>query len=273
MGETILSFSLIQSSVVTALYKSEFLTEDQVKWIQKLRDHYITYFEPFSELEKENYEEYFKVRYIYNSASIEGNTLTLGETGLVIKEGLVPEGKSAKEVAEVVNLKNCIEFRKDYKGDITEEFIKDLNKLILGGLNQDAGEYKKRQNYISGTEHTPTPPSITPLEIKGLVKWYNQEKKKRHILELACIFHQKFVMIHPFVDGNGRVSRELFNFILSKKRFPEIIFPVKFRKDYFDALEIGNKGIYKPFIDFALQHLKQQYKGTFENLIGLDNWM
>jgi Fic family protein len=264
---------LLKGQIALTKYKSNFLTEEQIKWVQRLRDHYITYFEPFSDLEKENYEEYFNVRYVYNSTSIEGNTLTLGETGLVIKEGLVPEGKSAKEVAEVINLKNCMEFRKDYQGDINEEFIRELNRMILAGLSNEAGKYKERQNYIVGTEFIPSPPLTTPLEIKGLVNWYNKEKKKRHILDLACIFHQKFVMIHPFVDGNGRTARELFNFILAKKRFPELIFPVKDRKNYFNMLEEGNKKKYGPFIDFSFKHLKEQYKNIFKNLAGLENWM
>lgn len=85
----------------------------------------MSYFEPFSEIEKKNYDDYFKVKYIYNSASIEGNTLTMGETGLILKEGIMPTGKSVKEVKEVINLKNCIDFRRNYKGDITEDFIKN----------------------------------------------------------------------------------------------------------------------------------------------------
>ena len=69
--------------------------------------------------------------------------------------------------------------------------MRDLNKIILKGLHSEAGNYKKRQNYIVGTEFVPSIPTITPLEMRELVKWYNQEKKERHILELACLFHQK----------------------------------------------------------------------------------
>jgi len=264
---------LLKGKIALIRYKADFLTEEQVKWVQKLREHYITYFEAFSDLEKKNYEDYFNVRYIYNSTNIEGNTLTLGETGMVIKEGLVPQGKSVKDVNEATNLKKCMEFRKQYPGDVTEDFIKDLNKIILEGLNPESGEYKKRQNYIAGTEFSPTPPLITPLEMRELIKWYNKEKKEKHILELACLFHQKFVMIHPFVDGNGRVARELFNFILSKKKFPELIFPVKLRKEYFDALEQGDQGNFKPLVEFCFKILKQQYKDIAKDIIGLDNWM
>ena len=114
---------------------------------------------------------------------------------------------------------------------------------------------------------------MVPLEMQGLIKWYNEEKKKRHILELACIFHQKFVMIHPFPDGNGRTVRELFNFILSRKRFPEIIFQVKQRKEYFDALERGDHGDFKPLIEFSFKVLKEEYKEIFNQTRGLDNWL
>jgi fido (protein-threonine AMPylation protein) len=264
---------LLKQQIEIRKYKSEFLTEKQVKWIQELRDNYVLYFEPFSQIEQSGYDDYFKVKYIYNSTNIEGNTLTMSETGLIVKDGITPSGKSLKEVKEVINLKKCIEYRKNYSGDVTEDFIKKLNEIILNNLNEEGGEYKKRPNYISGTDFKPSPPVITPLEMRGLMNWYNEEKSKRHILELACIFHQKFVMIHPFPDGNGRVVRELFNFILSRKKFPEIIFPVKLRKEYFDTLEKGDEGDFKPLIEFSLKILKEQYKDIFSEARGLDNWM
>ncbi len=264
---------LLKQNLAINTYKAEFLTPEKVKWVQELQNQYISYFEPFSEIEKKNYDDYFKVKYIYNSASIEGNTLTMGETGLILKEGIMPTGKSVREVKEIINLKNCIDFRRDYKGDVTEDFIKKLNKTILEGINNGGGEYKKNPNYISGTDFEPTLPMMVPLEMQGLIKWYNEEKKKRHILELACIFHQKFVMIHPFPDGNGRTVRELFNFILSRKRFPEIIFQVKQRKEYFDALERGDHGDFKPLIEFSFKVLKEEYKEIFNQTRGLDNWL
>ena len=254
-------------------YPNLILTDEQREYIDMLKDEYIIHKEAFTDIEKRNYEKQFITKYLYNTSAIEGNTLTLGETDLLINKGITPEGKKVKEIREITNMVKCVEYRKSQVADITISFIKKLNKIILNDIEDSGGIFKKVQNYIRGSELVTTSPLLVNKEMKELIDWYNKNKNSRHIVEVASIFHQKFVMIHPFDDGNGRTARELVNFILEKRGFPSVVYKSKNISKYYNALEMGNKGDNKPLIELTLYDLKIDYGYMLNKNIMLSKWV
>ena len=254
-------------------YPNSILTDEQREYVDMLKEEYITHKEAFTDIEKRNYETAFLTRYVHNTTSIEGNTFTLGETDLLINKGITPEGKTTKEVKEIINMTKCITYRKSQLGDITIPFIKKLNSIILDSIEESGGIFKRVQNYIKGSELMTAHPLLVDKEMLELTKWYNENKNSRHIIEVACMFHQKFIMIHPFNDGNGRTARELVNFILEKRGFPSVIYKSKDVSKYYNALEIGNSGNNKPLVELTLFILKLDYGHMLNKDLILDKWI
>lgn len=222
--------------------------------------------------ELEKYREGFDIRYIYNTTALEGNTLTIQETGLVLDKGLAPARKKLREIHEIDNFKKVLQFRRNHQRDISSDFILKLHELIQRNIDDEcAGTFRKVPIFISGSHFEPPPAIIVEDEMKKLIKWYNTNKHKMNPLELAADFHHRFVDIHPFVDGNGRVGRELLNFILQKNDYPAIIIPVDRREEYIDALETAHDGNLKPFMEFLVEIFVEDYakviRGNMEKFL------
>lgn len=164
-----------------------------------------------------------ELEYTYESNRIEGNTLTLNETDLVINEGLTISGKSMREHLEAINHQDAIEYVKqliDKNSQIDERTILSIHNLILRGINKEyAGKYRNVQVMIKGSKHLPPQAYLVPKQMEDLLLWYYQNKSNMHPVVLAAEMHQRLVTIHPFIDGNGRTSRLLMNLILLKNGF------------------------------------------------------
>jgi Fic family protein len=176
----------------------------------------------------------------YNSNAIEGNTLTLSETKVVL-EGITIGGKTLKEHLEAINHKEAILYVEDIvkkKETFSEWQIKSIHRLILKGIDdENAGVYRKENVLISGAAHTPPDYFLVPEQMSDLLKWYHGEGQKLHVIERAALLHIIFVKIHPFVDGNGRTARLLLNLELMKNGYPPIIIRKEERIDYYNALD------------------------------------
>ncbi|MBI5699875.1 Fic family protein [Candidatus Saganbacteria bacterium] len=199
--------------------------------------------------------DYLDVEWTYNSNAIEGNTMTLRETMLILKEGLTISGKSMREHLEVTNHKNAIDYLEELLKKIepiTQDDIKKIHSLILEGIkNNYAGQYRDVEVYISGSDvKLPLPEKLADLML-GFSRWLvdRQENKDLHPVRFAAQAHFKLVDIHPFIDGNGRTARLLMNFILMKYGYPIAIFECETekRKAYYSALQAGHKGNLLPF--------------------------
>lgn len=186
-----------------------------------------------------------EIEYTYESNKIEGNTLTLQETALVVEKGLTVGGKTMVEHLEVINHTQAIDFIKELaqsQNTITERDILQIHSLILQGIDKpNAGVYRKVPVIISGAKHRPPQPYLVPKQMEDLMLWYNENKDKLHPVELSAEMHERLVTIHPFVDGNGRTSRLLMNLILLQNGFPIAILKGddKSRLDYYNALELA----------------------------------
>lgn len=184
-----------------------------------------------------------ELEYTFDSNRIEGNTLTLKETDLVVNEGLTISGKSMREHLEAINHKEAIEYVKhliEKKTSINEREVLAIHNLILRGIDQpNAGVYRKVQVMIKGSSHTPPQPFLVGKQMEDYFHWYNSNKEKFHPIVLAAEMHERLVTIHPFIDGNGRTARLVMNLILLKHGYviANIKGDSKSRMSYYDALE------------------------------------
>ena len=189
-----------------------------------------------------------QLEWTYNSNSIEGNTLTLQETKIVLQDGMTVKGKSMREHFEATNHHNAIEYlEKTVKPDylLNEKDILHINYLILQNIEKEfAGRYRNGGVRIVGANFTPPNALKVSNLMEELVAWTNENPLNLNVLALATIFHHRFVYIHPFFDGNGRSVRLLMNIILMKDGYPPAIILKNDRKKYYQALNFANNGDY-----------------------------
>lgn len=235
------------------------LTREDIIFLNKLKKEFTR--EP--KITFENRYEAFSALFTYNSAAIEGNTLTLQETTQLLFENIVPAGRSLREINETLNHKKAFDYILNYNGDITKEFILELHKLVVANtlrpeLNSQIGRFRNVQVFITGVAWFPPKPSEVAERMGALLTWYSKNKRTVHPLILASYFHTEFEKIHPFVDGNGRVGRLLMNFILHKNKYPMINIPNAIKYKYYDGLENAQiKNNLRPFVKFMVEILKE----------------
>ena len=169
-------------------------------------------------------EEAFAIEYTYESNRIEGNTLTLQETELVVNEGVTIAGKSMREHLEAINHAEAIDYIKDFAKngiEISERTIKEIHALVLHGINREnAGRYRSVPVMISGSTHVPPQPYLQEKQMEDfIIKFREMEAEKVHPVLIAAFLHDELVRIHPFIDGNGRTSRLLMNLYLLRNGF------------------------------------------------------
>jgi Fic family protein len=217
--------------------------------------------QPLSEKDRERLSRRFTVDFNYNSNHIEGNTLTYGQTEILLLFGKVIGEADVHAVQEMtasnVGLKMMTEEARVKEIPLTQNFIRTLHKTLLredytvyrdlpGGMQTSyvihAGQYKTRPNSVItryGDRFEYASPEETPGLMTDLVDWYNQAEKEGKLspIELAALFHYRYIRIHPFEDGNGRIARLLVNYILAKHDCPMIVVRSRLKRDYLEALQ------------------------------------
>ena len=192
---------------------------------------------PLTTGELQRLQEEFLVEYTYNSNAIEGNTLTLQETALVL-EGITIDRKPLKDHLEAVGHKDAFLYVQDLvkeKAPFSGSIIKQIHTLVLMDRPEDRGVYRRIPVKIMGAYPTPPEPVVVPEQMEKLVKEFS--KKKLHPIESAALFHLKFEGIHPFVDGNGRTGRLILNLFLMQNGYPPINVKFADRKRYYEAFD------------------------------------
>ena len=234
--------------------KSVYLTKEQKIEIEKLKRQYRKMIKSLTREEFEKFENAFFTELTYNSNAIEGSSLSLEDTNLIINEGLVPEGKTLREIHEARNHIKALKFLKEYKKDIDEFFILRLHGIILKDISERfAGRYRETRVRIFGSEASFPDAEKVPQLMKNLVYWYGLNRKKMHPFELAIVFSVRFVSIHQFVDGNGRMSRLLMNYILKRNKHPWINIYDKQRTSYLKVIRKANDEDYLPVLEFCIK--------------------
>ncbi len=191
-------------------------------------------------------QEALNIEYTYDSNRIEGNTLTLRETDLVIHKGLTVAGKSLAEHLEAINHYEAVEMIRELvqkKMELTNYSLLSLHALVLRGIDKDnAGLFRRIPVMISGSRHTPPQPWQLDKLMEDYFHFYKAQKKSLHPIVLAAEMHEQLVTIHPFIDGNGRTARLIMNLILLQHGFPIAIIhgDTETRLVYYAALEKCN---------------------------------
>lgn len=221
------------------------------KLLQEKRDYLRQHIGALPQAALDNYDQDFAIRFTHNSTAIEGNTLTLMETKLLLEDKLSVGGKALREIYEVVNhdkafryVKACIAAGKP----LDEGIVKDIHELLMENI-QPGGIYRNVDVRIGGAQHDPP----SPLEMYRQIKDFYLDlpyKADLNPIDLAAWTHAEFVRIHPFTDGNGRASRLIMNYQLMVNGFLPIDIPAQRRLEYYDALEqYAMTGNLTPFAD------------------------
>jgi Fic family protein len=225
----------------------------------------------FRSLDNAKVQQALAIEYTYESNRIEGNTLTLQETQLIIEKGLTIGGKALKEHLEAINHKEAIDFIAELvKQDVLfdERSLKQIHAIILKSIDREnAGVYRKVPVLISGSTHTPPQPYLLQKLMDDYFAFYNTGKGTLHPVVLAAEMHEQLVTIHPFIDGNGRTSRLVMNLILLQHGYPiaNIRGDSESRLKYYDALEKSRENNKTAFIELVAESVKQ----TTERLLQL----
>ena len=205
--------------------------------------------------------ESLSIEWTYNSNSIEGNTMSLRETQMVLQEGITVKGKSLREHFETHNHDKAI----DYLYSIINETyilrsidILSLHGLVLRSIEEDfAGRIRNGGVRITGANFTPPNANKVPDLLDELIDFINTNPLNLNAIELATIFHHKLVWIHPFFDGNGRTVRLSMNLLLMRCGFPPAIILKNDRKKYYEALNQANNGNYQKLTLLMCQSLER----------------
>ena len=206
-------------------------------------------------------KEALTIEWTYNSNSIEGNTLSLRETQMVLQDGITIRGKSLREHFEAKNHEKAIYYLNEIVNDdytLRSIDILSLHNLVLRTIEDDfAGRIRNAGVRISGANFVPPNANKVSDLLDELIQFVNDNPLQLNDIELATIFHHKLVWIHPFFDGNGRTVRLAMNLLLLRKGFPPAIILKNDRKKYYEALNQANKGNYQKLTLLMCQALER----------------
>lgn len=200
-------------------------------------------FRPLNADQLTNLLEAWDTEYTYESNRIEGNTLTLQETHLVIARGMTIKGKKLDEHLEARNHQEAIYYIRDFAerdAVLSEYLMNSIHNIVLGGIRpHDAGVYRKQDVTITGAKHVPPQAYLVKKLMEDIFIWHNENKDTLHPVLLASNMHEKIVTVHPWIDGNGRTCRLVMNLILMQHGYPiaRITGDDDARLEYYKALE------------------------------------
>ncbi len=224
--------------------------------IQKKKLQYEQNKHKISTVTLSSYEKDFELTFTHNSTAIEGNTLTLMETKVVLEDGVAIGGKALREIYEVINhkkaygyVKKCISENKP----LSESIVKDLHAILTENI-MIGGIYRKEEVKIGGAGFTPPVGNEMYIQIKNFYEDLKIKETELNPIELAAWTHAEFVRIHPYIDGNGRTSRLIMNYQLLVHGYLPISVAKENRLDYYNALEqYAANGDLTPFSDFVAE--------------------
>lgn len=252
------------------------MTTDILNYIDQLSATYNSLL-PMSPENQRRWDKKVRLEFNYNSNHIEGNTLTYGETELLLlfdeTHGSRPMRDYEEMKAHDVAFQKIKEWAADTQMPLTEKDIRELNQIILvqpflkNAITPDGqptrkqikvGSYKTEPNSVrlpNGELFEYTAPQEVPIRMQELMEWYRDEQRGLHPVTLAAMFHYKFVCIHPFDDGNGRVSRLLMNYILLAHKLPPVVIKSSDKQNYLHALHLADTGQYEAFIRYIAEQV------------------
>ncbi len=257
VGSSLENLDAVEKELTLAVPIKRLMSHRQMQFIDLIRIAYLEQHKINKSLWKTEKDQL--VSFIYNTNAIEGNSLSYEETRGIL-EGQMPKATYEKrDVAEVKNMKKCIDFLFEYTGSLNEDFMLQLHGMQMAGVHPEAGKIRTRQNIVGN--YLPPKPEEVKGELTLFFNWYQQAERLLHPFELAALVHLKLVRIHPFMDGNGRISRLLMNYVLLKNEYPLLnIFNSEKMFYYLTLKEVDAKQKEKPFVTYLYRAYLNQYK-------------
>ncbi len=244
----------------------KYLTRPEAEEIERQKKEYNQELTKLTPLEKERNRQEFIIRFTYDSSKLSGVVVTLRQTSLILKEGIIPQDiQSLKTVKELENHQKGAMIITKYTGSLDLQFMKKLHVTLLSGVNDIvAGKLRdelQRNVKIAGTSYVPPKWQELKKELHHFFSWYRAEQRHLHPLELAALVHLKIISIQPFVDGNSRLSRLLMNWILWKKKYPPIDIPIEDLENYYNVLDKYQiEKDEKPFVKYIKKRYTEGHK-------------
>jgi Fic family protein len=212
--------------------------------------------------------EQLTLEWIYNSNAIEGSTLTLRETRLILESGLTIGGKSLREHFEVINHKEAIDYVEALTLETTQMtpfHVRQIHRLVMTRIDdENAGQYRKLPVRIAGTEHRPPEPWQIASMMDEWARWLNGVASGMHPVERAALAHHRLVAIHPFIDGNGRMARLVMNLLLMREGYPPTIIMRVNRRQYYRALAQADQSNEAPLVNMIGRAVERSLTLTLE---------
>ena len=252
------------------LKKDIYFDKDLFENIEACRLHWNRTFKKLDNKSKNELLKNFIVEFAFNTTSIEGNTITLKETQKLLLEYLTPKNRTLREIYDLQNTEKVFFELLDKNRKLDHKLICGVHDKLLENIDFRKG-YRTRDVRVLRMKFKSSPGPYVLIDMKLLVKWYNEYENKLHPFVLAIIFHHKFEKIHPFYDGNGRTGRMLLNYILMKNNSPPLIYTKNKREDYLNELGKSDKvdltdiniKFYKNLVNFSAKQLMDSYWNIF----------
>jgi len=235
-----------------------------MKLLEKI-DHYkraIDELHPFEGHLLHELKSYYRIGLTWSSNALEGNTLTESETKVLLEDGLTVGGKPLSDTFEAIGHAQAYDFMFTLIGNhqITEKDALTMHRLFLKDNNLTfAGKYRNDPVLITGSKYAVCKVENIETDIKSLFQWIASERKNYHPVEFAAQLHMRFVFIHPFIDGNGRICRLLMNTALLQDGYMLAIIPPILRQEYISLLELAHTND-QPFMNFIAERVLESEK-------------
>lgn len=231
--------------------------------IEGIKADYRRIIKSFSKSQLKDVLDRFIANFTYESNAIEGNSLTLKDVAIVMFEKRAIEGKDLREIYETRNSRPLMDLLMKKKFYVTEKDIIKMHKMLMKDMDERTG-YKQIPNYITGSKVKLTPPEKVEEEMGKLIQWYDKAIEKMHPVQVSALFHGKFIKIHPFEDGNGRVGRFVSNAILVNNDYSPFIIRKSQRDAYLKCMADFFNGYTENLERLVLNKYKDTYRKFFE---------
>jgi Fic family protein len=225
---------------------------------------------PLNPGEVKRLREDFVIDNTYNSNAIEGNSLTLRETALILKEGITIGEKPIKDHLEAIGHRDAFEYvitLADTDTPLTVRVVKEIHSLVLINDALNKGVYRSVPVYISGALHEPPQPYLVPVQMEALIADYDELKRGKHIIDAVSEFHLRFEGVHPFIDGNGRTGRLILNLELIKAGLLPVNIKYADRRKYYDCFDAYHGEAHTP--DTLARLIADYEAAELERYIGI----
>ena len=221
-------------------------------------------FRPFEGEMLKQIQGFYRIGLTYTSNALEGNTLTENETKVLLEDGLTAGGKPLRHTFEAIGHAEAYDFMFTLLGSrrIDESAITTMHRMFYQSIdNANAGTYRTTQVIITGSQYAVADVDTIPKEMVALILWANESRNQYHPVEFAALLHKRFVFIHPFIDGNGRVARLLMNAALIQDGYLPAVIPPILRAEYIGLLEKAHKDD-SGFVEFIAERELDKAKRT-----------